>query len=88
MSTDGRLAVPQLNSCETPRLSTESLDQAPLAMRGSGMHRFARREILSMRSDLLRSNMYWRTFEGVRLIIVAVRRKHQQMLEARALKPA
>ena len=87
LSTDGRVAVLRLNACETPRLSTETLDHSPLAMRGSGMYRFARREILSMRSDLLRCNIYWRSFEGVRLIVIAVRWKHRQMLEARAVKP-
>jgi hypothetical protein len=87
MSTDGRVAVLLLNDCQTPRLSTETVDQAPLAMRGGGAYRFARREILSLRSDLLRSNMYWRTFEGARLIITALRRWRQQVLEARAQKP-
>ncbi len=85
ISTDGRVAVLRLNRCETPRLSTETLDTSPLAMRGGGMYRFARREILSMRSDLLRHNIYWRSFEGIRLLVIALRRRHQQILEAQAL---
>ena len=31
--------------------------------------RFVRREILSMRNDIVRNNVYWRGYEGVRWIV-------------------
>ena len=80
MFTDGRMAVIQLNDCRSPKLSTATLGNAPeIAMHGNRWHRFARREILSMRSDLIRANMYWRTFEGVRYAVSAMRKRNRQI---------
>ena len=78
MTTDARLAVIRLNDCSAPRLSTESSDDLPLAAHGSKMQRFVRREIMSMRNDLIRTNTYYRAYEGVRWIIEAMVRKHRQ----------
>jgi hypothetical protein len=39
------------------------------------MQRFARREILSLRSDVLRENLYWRSFESLRWMVTAYRRR-------------
>ncbi len=76
--TDGRMAVIELNDCREPRLSTETIDSAPLPEHGNGWQRFARREILSARNGALRTNPYWRTFEAVRWIVESVRqRKHR-----------
>jgi hypothetical protein len=36
---------------------------------GDRLQRFARREILTARNELLRSNPYWRTYEGGRWLI-------------------
>ena len=79
MLTDTRLAIVGLNECRAPRLSTEtaSLDPPPAA-HGGGWQRFARREVLSFRSDLLRGNIYWRTYEGVRWTVGAIRRHRQR----------
>ncbi|MGD0364609.1 MAG: LssY C-terminal domain-containing protein [Bryobacteraceae bacterium] len=68
MTTDTKLAVIDLNTCRTPRLSTETLDTAPVPMHGGKAALFARREILSVRSDLLRNNWIWRGYETSRWI--------------------
>jgi hypothetical protein len=34
-----------------------------------------RRQILSLRSDLIRHNLYWRGYEGMRYLVDAVRHK-------------
>ena len=72
--TDGRMVVVEMNDCEAPRLSTETLDAAPVPEHGDMLHRFARREVLSARNGLLRANPVWRTYEGSRLIIEWIHR--------------
>jgi len=77
MITDGRIVAIGLNDCSEPRLSTESADATPVAEHGGGLQRFTRREILSARNDLLRTNRYWRAYEGSRWIVESIlRRKH------------
>ena len=76
--TDTRVAVIGLRDCAAPRLSTESVDDAPLLRHGSRLQRFARREILSARNDVLRTNLYWRAFEGGRFVVSWARRRSQQ----------
>ncbi len=73
--TDGRLVVIGLNDCHAPRLSTETVDLTPLPERGDKLQRFARREVLSARNELLRTNPYWRTYEGSRWIVESIRRR-------------
>jgi hypothetical protein len=78
IETDGRVAVIEMNDCEAPRLSTETVDSTPLPEHGDLLQRFARREILSARNGLLRTNPYWRVFEATRWIVYSIRqRKHQ-----------
>jgi hypothetical protein len=66
MTTDTRLAVVGLNDCSAPRLSTETIDLAPVPIHGGKLALFARREILSVRSDLIRNNWYYRSYEVTR----------------------
>ena len=73
MTTDKRLVVVQLNDCRAPRLSTETVDTKPLPLHGGKWSVFARREILNMRSDLLRDNWYWRGYETVLWTVQVVR---------------
>jgi hypothetical protein len=73
--TDGRLVVIEVNDCRTPRLSTESLDSTLLPEHGPKLQRFARREILSARNELLRANPGWRTFEASRWIVESIRQR-------------
>ena len=73
MTTDARLAVVELNGCRAPRLSTETIDTAPVPVHGGKMELFARREILSVRSDLIRNNWYWRGYETTRWIVGILR---------------
>jgi hypothetical protein len=74
MRTDGRIAVVQVNPCDASATSLQTAS-ASLPHHGSKMQRFARREILSLRSDVLRENLYWRSFESLRWLLTAYRRR-------------
>jgi len=84
MLTDGRVAVIGLNDCASPRLATETVDAQPLPRHGPRMQRFLRREILSARNDALRTNPYWRSFEGARIAFGYVHRRWRQDLAREA----
>jgi hypothetical protein len=74
MRTDGRIAIVQVNACDAPANPLAG-PSAALPLHGSKMQRFARREILSLRSDILRENLYWRSFESLRWMVTAYRRR-------------
>lgn len=78
MRTDTRVAVIELNDCPAPRLSTKTFDLNPLPPRGRKLQRFLRREILSARNELIRTNPYWRSYEGGRWLVGLVRRRMRQ----------
>jgi LssY C-terminus len=78
ITTDGRMVVIQMNECRAPRMSTETVDSAVLPVHGDRLQRFARREILSARNELLRTNPVWRTYESSRWIFDYFRRRRQQ----------
>ncbi len=80
MNTDGRIAIVQINGCETPH---EIATAEPLRIRGNYFQRLARRQILSMRSDFYRRNMYWRTYETTRWAVTAIRHRHPRPAEFR-----
>lgn len=72
MKTDTRMAIVVLNDCAHPLLLADSHpEQVP--MHGSRAQRLLRREILSFRSDFIRTNPYWRSYEGARWIFEAIR---------------
>jgi len=80
MTTDGRLAILRMTDCEQPR----SIGRGePLRIRGNYFQRLARRQILSIRSDFYRRNIYWRSYEGARWMVLAVRRRHARAPEFR-----
>jgi len=81
ISTDGRIAVIKLNDCQEPRLSTETVDATPVPEHGNQLQRFARREVLSARNGLLRTNPYWRTFEASRWVVEAILRHKREARE-------
>jgi len=78
MATDTRAAIIGLNDCPAPRLSGETFDTEELPRHGGKLQRFARREILSARNDAMRTNIYWRAFEGGRWLVDSWRRRKQQ----------
>jgi hypothetical protein len=78
ISTDGRMVAIELNDCDAPRRSTETVDSTPLPEHGDKWQRFARREVLSARNGLLRTNPYWRTYEGSRWLVEWIRRRRQE----------
>jgi hypothetical protein len=84
MKTDTRLAILRLHDCaarpDPTRLGFTEMGPTPdagadLLRHGSQLRRFARREILCFRSDLLRENLYWRSYEGIRWMVSAIRQR-------------
>ena len=76
--SDGRMVAIELNDCPTPRLSTETVDSTAVPEHGRKLQRFARREILSARNELIRTNPYWRAFEASRWLVYFIRQqKHR-----------
>ena len=86
--TDTSVAVIGLVACAEPRLSTDNFDKGPLPPYGRKLQRFARREILSARNDVLRTNIYWRTFEGGRFLVSWARRRWWQESPTEAMLKA
>jgi hypothetical protein len=76
MTTDGRIAVLHIHTRVASQL-TVSFPAAALPRHGKAFERFARREILSVRNDLVRNNSYWRSYEAVRFAVTAAR-KHKE----------
>ncbi|HUA84292.1 MAG TPA: LssY C-terminal domain-containing protein [Bryobacteraceae bacterium] len=74
MSTDGRLAVVRMNECRAPRLTVADAEALP--KHGRFLQRLLRREILSVRSDYYRTNLYWRSYEGTRWVVLAVKHRY------------
>ena len=77
MSTDTKLAVLRFRDTDHPRLTTDTDEFDSIPIHGKVAQRFARREILSIRNDLIRNNIYWRGYEGVRWIVTAVRSRNR-----------
>ncbi|MGA3188154.1 MAG: LssY C-terminal domain-containing protein [Bryobacteraceae bacterium] len=85
MSTDGRLAVIQLR--DLPAVPLTVSFEAPLPMHGKMMQRLARREILSLRNELLRDNSYWRSYEAIRWAVTAARHRNETETVAADVAP-
>jgi hypothetical protein len=88
IATDGRMVAIELNDCRHPRLSTETVDATPLPEHGGKLQRFARREILSARDEVLRTNPYWRTFEASRWIVRSIRRREHRRHDPELADPS
>jgi hypothetical protein len=85
--TDSRLAVITFNSCDTPAedFSARSPEPQPALT-----VRVVRRLTLTTRNHFLRDNIVWRTADGTRIGVQAVRhwylRRHEQRLAAASLR--
>ncbi len=77
MSTDTKIAIIRFRDSDRPRLSKDSDEFDAIPIHGKGAQRFVRREILSARNDIVRNNMYWRGYEGVRWIVTAIRGRNR-----------
>jgi hypothetical protein len=66
-------------------MSTETVDSTLLPEHGDKLQRFARREILSARNELLRTNPYWRTYESSRWLVEYIRRRRRQAADQELL---
>ncbi len=76
MQTDGQLAVVEMNDCSHPQVVHEAAGNT-LPVHGKLWQRLVRREILSARSDLIRGNVYWKAYEGLRLLVSSIE-SHRQ----------
>ena len=76
MTTDKKMAIMRFRDCDTPRLSTDSMELDTVPMHGKFAQRFVRREILSMRNDVMRHNVFWRGYEGARWIVTNIRKRN------------
>jgi hypothetical protein len=86
ITTDAQLAVVLMNKCRAPRFPTAfSVDPAPVPMHGSPLQRFARREILVTRNDLMRNNIYWRGYEASRWTYLYLRDRHRKHVNELAM---
>lgn len=85
METDGRIAIVHLNACNAPHVTKWVGD--PLPVHGGPLQRFARRQILSIRSDFYRQNIYWRSYEGTRWLVSAIRNRRHGNEPDRSLSP-
>ena len=70
--TDGRIAVIRLQPCLPPSSSGEQVERPP---QGNRFYRLIRRQILITRNDLIRGNIYWKSYEGARWFTRLVRRR-------------
>lgn len=88
MTTDARVVVIRMNDCREPRLSTQTIDTATVRPHGNKVQRFLRREIMSARSDLIRDNVYWRGYEGVRWMITTIHGCRRPAIQDSSRAPA
>ncbi len=85
IATDTRLVVVQMSGCPTAQAAAGTSGENVEA-RGGKWKRFARREIIITRSDLIRGNIYWRSFEMSRWAVDYVRYRRKKASELRTLR--
>ena len=86
MTTDGRLALVRLLTRPAAQF-VAGFRPVELPPHGKRMERFARREILSLRNELIRDNSYWRGYEALRFAIGAARRHHESDVQVARVEP-
>jgi hypothetical protein len=86
MSTDGRIAVIRLVTRPAAQF-VAGYRTVELPRHGKMMERFARREILSMRNELIRNNSYWRSYEAIRFAVAAARRHRESEMQVTKVEP-
>ena len=66
MTTDSRLAAIRLKTCKPNAAPPENLAQSrPF---GPPFQRYVRRQVLTFRNEILRGNVFWGTYAGVRFV--------------------
>jgi hypothetical protein len=64
------------------------MDATRLPEHGNRWQRFARREILSARNGMLRTNPYWRSFEAVRWMVESIRHRERRVPDPELSNPS
>lgn len=67
LRTDGRLAVLSLNDCQSPRTVESAARESSGKLQQSAALRPVRSTVLTLRNDLLRGNVFYQTYAGIRL---------------------
>lgn len=89
MTTDGRIVVVSMQGCSPSVPQTQLAEADTLPAHGGPWQRFLRRQIISFRSDLFRTNRYYRSYEGARWVAgMFTRRRRMHASEAEALREA
>jgi hypothetical protein len=71
MHTDGSVAVVTLQNCQAS--PQQNVTKAGSFKAGNHIFRFARRQILTFRSDIFRANIVYSAYEGGRMMVSAMR---------------
>jgi len=74
MHTDGAVAVVALQDCQHPDAAPDMDGRAEKYRPGNHVFRFARRQILTFRNDMLRANIIYGAFDGGRMMWAALRK--------------
>ena len=83
MRTDGSLEVLQLKDCENP-VYLRTSDDPPIAIRPhSRLARYGRMLVMNFKTDMVRGNVLYGTFDLTRMLVRAHRSHSEQMLMAR-----
>jgi hypothetical protein len=86
MRTDGSLAVVQLKDCENPVFEGKPEARAMEGRPHSKLARYLRMQVLSFRSDLIRGNLVYGTFDLTRMALRARRHRAEEVALARQTK--
>ena len=49
-----------------------ALEGDPLPEHGGKLQRILRRQVISARNNLIRDNVYWKAYEGLRIVVTAI----------------
>ena len=79
LRTDGRVAVIQLNECTNPNRADQSIvDDADIATRPSAPLRATRNALLTLRNDLLRGNIVYQGYHGIKMGLGSLRGRKEE----------
>jgi len=85
--TDGSLMVIRLRPCQFDPQAPE-FSEAPRPKPGNKAFRYARRQILTVRSDLLRANCIYTIFDLTRMTVKALRQNSSRKADMEAFRQA
>lgn len=76
--TDGKIAVIQLNDCDTPKNDFADDEPVTLQVHGNGLDRSTRQTVLTLKNNLLRDNVGVIAYSGVRYAMESKKKKESE----------